>query len=225
MADRKRGKDICKKEDSKNHPTTSKDIMENKKNKLNNRQQLFCKEYIVDFNATRSAKAAGYSEKTAYAIGHELLKKHEIQSAIKKEIEAREHRTEISADRVLQEIAAIAFSDIKDFVNIGDDGQISIKKPKDIPEGLTRCIESIQEDRAISERSDGKGDRMIVFDKIKYRLHSKPRALEMLARHLALYNDDKMRFGFDVPEGDAINVKMKIVHINKESQEDERDKG
>ena len=47
--------------------------------KLNEKQKMFCEEYIIDLNATQSAIRAGYSEKTAYSIGQRLLKKVEVQ--------------------------------------------------------------------------------------------------------------------------------------------------
>ena len=80
-------------------------------NKLTDKQKFFCKEYIKDFNATRAAKASGYSEKTAGRIGGENLQKLEIQKEIKKLMSKRIERTEISADRVVQELAKIGFSD------------------------------------------------------------------------------------------------------------------
>ena len=52
------------------------------KAKLTEKQRIFCHEYIVDWNATRSAKKAGYSEDTAYSIGNENLKKPEIKQYI-----------------------------------------------------------------------------------------------------------------------------------------------
>ena len=80
-------------------------------NKLTDKQKFFCKEYIKDFNATRAAKASGYSEKTAGRIGGENLQKLEIQKEIKRLMSKRIERTEISADRVVQELAKIGFSD------------------------------------------------------------------------------------------------------------------
>lgn len=80
-------------------------------NKLTDKQKIFCKEYIKDFNATRAAKASGYSEKTAGRIGGDNVQKVEIQKEIKKLMSKRIERTEISADRVVQELAKIAFSD------------------------------------------------------------------------------------------------------------------
>ena len=49
---------------------------------MNERQQRFCEEYIIDHNATQAAIRAGYSPKTAVAQGHALLKKLEIQEKI-----------------------------------------------------------------------------------------------------------------------------------------------
>jgi phage terminase small subunit len=52
------------------------------KSDLTEKQKIFCREYIYDWNATRAAKVAGYSEDTAYSIGWENLKKPEIQAYI-----------------------------------------------------------------------------------------------------------------------------------------------
>ena len=78
---------------------------------LTKKQELFCKEYIVDFNATRAALAANYSKPTAYAIGAENLRKPQIQAYIKDLMAKREQRLDVTADRVVQELAKIAFND------------------------------------------------------------------------------------------------------------------
>jgi len=69
--------------------------------KLSNKQQVFVNEYIIDFNATRSAIAAGYSTKTANRIGSQNLSKVDIQDAISIAMEKRNERTQIDADYVL----------------------------------------------------------------------------------------------------------------------------
>ena len=78
--------------------------------KLTDKQKQFCKEYIIDFNATRAAEAAGYSKKTAYASGAENLRKPQIQEEIKRLMGARNERTEVNADKVINELAKIGFS-------------------------------------------------------------------------------------------------------------------
>lgn len=70
----------------------------------------FCEEYIKDFNASRAAKEAGYNPNTAPSIGAENLKKPQIQEYIKQITDKRAERTKITADRVVQEFAKIAFA-------------------------------------------------------------------------------------------------------------------
>lgn len=86
---------------------------------LNEKQARFIVEYLVDLNASGAARRAGYSEKTAYSMGHELLKKPEIAEAIQAAKDERAQRTEITVDRVLQELAAIAFANTRDVVKWG----------------------------------------------------------------------------------------------------------
>ena len=56
---------------------------------MTDKQELFIQEYLTDLNATRAAKRAGYSEKTAYSIGQENLTKPEIQQVIQEHLEKR----------------------------------------------------------------------------------------------------------------------------------------
>lgn len=78
------------------------------------RQRLFAEEFTVDFNATQAAIRAGYSEKTAGSIGSENLKKPEIQKMIDEALRERIRRTHITQDRVVLELAAVAFADAAD---------------------------------------------------------------------------------------------------------------
>lgn len=73
---------------------------------LTPKQQRFVEEYLVDLNATQAAIRAGYSEKTAGAIGGENLEKPEIAAAIQAEMDKRSERTAITADYVLQSIVS-----------------------------------------------------------------------------------------------------------------------
>lgn len=78
---------------------------------LTAKQELFCKEYLVDLNATQAAIRAGYSEKTAKEIGCENLTKPNIQEYIKEAMNKRSQKVEIDADYVLQGIKDIADND------------------------------------------------------------------------------------------------------------------
>lgn len=68
----------------------------------------FIVQYLVDGNATRSARDAGYSPRTAQRIGSELLSKPHIRAAIRKALAEQEKRTLITADAVLKRIDRVA---------------------------------------------------------------------------------------------------------------------
>lgn len=85
---------------------------------LTAKQQRFVDEYMIDLNATQAAIRAGYSLDTAGAIGYENLKKPEIQVAIAEARRAQQERTNITADRWLQEVALIALADARELVEV-----------------------------------------------------------------------------------------------------------
>lgn len=68
------------------------------------RYDRFVSEMLVDGNVTRSAKAAGYSEKTAYSQGHRLLKNVEIANAIKAGQKDIAKRNELTIDDIIREL-------------------------------------------------------------------------------------------------------------------------
>ena len=75
---------------------------------LNPKQQRFVAEYLKDSNATQAALRAGYSPKTAYSQGHDLLKKPEISEAVAKGTAEICARAEVSAEYVLSSLLSIA---------------------------------------------------------------------------------------------------------------------
>jgi len=75
--------------------------------KLTERQKMFCKEYIVDLNATQASIRAGYSEKTAKQIGSENLSKPYLQEEIARLMKSREERVKLTADKVLEDIERV----------------------------------------------------------------------------------------------------------------------
>ena len=78
--------------------------------KLTSKQEMFCAEYLVDFNATQAAIRAGYSKKTAASIGHENLTKPGIVKRIRQLQKLKIMRTRIRADRIIEELEKIAFA-------------------------------------------------------------------------------------------------------------------
>lgn len=92
--------------------------------KLTVKQQCFVDEYLIDLNATQAAIRAGYSAKTADQQGSRLLANVKVQQTIAEEMAKRSKRTGINQDRVILELARLAFVNITDIV----DDQCKIKK-------------------------------------------------------------------------------------------------
>ena len=82
----------------------------NDNGELNTKQKKFCEEILVDDNATQAAIRAGYPKRSASSMGYENLKKPEIRTYISELVKARKQRTQVTADRVLEELAKIAFA-------------------------------------------------------------------------------------------------------------------
>ena len=159
--------------------------------KLTDKQKLFCKEYIVDLNATRAAKDAGYSKKTANSVGPENLVKPCIQEYIAKLQEKRSDKVEITADDVLREYKLIGISDVKNYFDIVD-GELSLKSFEDMSPDISRAIESIKQTK--TSTISKKGNEYITL-KTEIKLWSKPNALEMISRHTGGFTEKK---GIDV---------------------------
>lgn len=142
--------------------------------KLTPRQRLFASEYLVDLNATQAAVRAGYSRKNADQIGNQLLGKAIVAKAIQDAMTKREKRTEITQDMVIAQLAKVAFADIKDFVSWDDEG-IKIQDSAKVDGTLLN---------EVSENISELGGRTI-----KVKRHDAMKALELLGRHLGMFND------------------------------------
>ena len=175
--------------------------------KLNRRQQIFVSEYLTDFDASRAAVAAGYSKKSARAIGSENLTKPNIKAAIDAAIEERKARLDISAQAVIQELALIGFANMADFIAIDECGAIRALSLDTLAEGKSRVIKKVREKRVIRTARGNKdnpdGDQILVST-YEFELCDKVKSLELLARHLGLLHD-KAEVDVNVP------VTVKIV--------------
>lgn len=117
-----------------------------KQSKLNNKQQSFVQAYLVSSNATEAAKQAGYSVKTAYSQGHDLLKKPEIKAAIAKAQEKVAKATQVTAEYITKQTQEILnYSNQKDEYG-------NMRNPKDALKALdqlSRLTGSYQDKLAV----------------------------------------------------------------------------
>lgn len=156
--------------------------------RLTTKQQLFANEYIVDLNATQAAIRAGYSKRTAGSIGHELLKKPEIQGAIQEAMDERAKRTEITADLVLQELRKIATADIKDLLEYRTEKTVAGYDEDGQPVFDYRQVIELKP----SDQIDGalvQEVKLTDNGTLSLKVHDKLAALDKLARHLGIFDD------------------------------------
>ena len=143
--------------------------------KLTIKQQCFVNEYLIDLNATQAAIRAGYSAKTADAQGSRMLGNVKVQQAISEAMAKRSRRTGVNQDRVVLELAKIAFVKMTDVVD--SDGAIR----EDATDDDLACIESIKVKRSDTDTGSSEEREVKVASKLK--------ALELLGKHLGMWND------------------------------------
>lgn len=142
---------------------------------MTEKQKIFANEYLVDLNATRAYRVAYPSVKkdeTARANGSRLLTNANVAAYIAERMKERQERTEITQDRVLQELAAIAFAKATDYAEVKD-GQVIIKDTVNLDEQQVKAIAGIKECKY----------------GIEVKLNDKEKALELLGRHLGMFKD------------------------------------
>ena len=165
---------------------------------LTAKQRIFVAEYLKDLNATQAAIRAGYSEKTAHAQGPRMLDNVGVREAIAAATSARAEKLEITAERVLAEIANMAFWDPGELT--ADDEAGEDDRPEWVIDG--RVIHGLRNFADI-KRLPEKIRRAIVgwgYDRnqnFTVKLADKSKALDQLARHLSLYNDKLEVNGLD----------------------------
>lgn len=149
---------------------------------LTDKQKRFCEEYMIDLNATQAAIRAGYSERTAYSIGDENLRKPEISKHIQFLQSARSERTQIDADWVLAR-----FKEISD-----------------------RCMQKspvmIRQGRDIVQKIDEEGNHVWEFDSTGAN-----RATELIGKHIGWFEtDNKQKKNDPLPQDVLIGLVNKI---------------
>lgn len=164
---------------------------------LTPKQRIFVLEYLRTFNATQAAIAAGYSKKTAYAIGWENLRKPEIQTAIKRAKEQFTEELGLDVKRIIAEWMKLAFADTGDYVNFGSrefplqtkKGDPVLDKDGNQLTGTQNFVNLVNSDvidtSVISEVKEGK-------DGFSVKLYNKIEALKQLEKYTD-YMDEETR--------------------------------
>lgn len=138
---------------------------------LTEQQRNFCREYLKDYSPARAMLRAGYAKSTAYKNAHTLMNNPEVAACLAKMAAKVAEKAELTAERVLEEMRRIAFSDLTSYY------KWSPSKKKYVLKALDEL--TTEQKACISEYKPGEF----------IRLHSKDGALDKLGKHFKLYTD------------------------------------
>lgn len=140
---------------------------------LTERQRRFAEEYLVDGIGAQAAIRAGYSPNGADVTAARLLGNDRVRALVRAGQAARSRRLEITADRVLLELARLAFGDMRELASWSPDG-LTLIDSLELSDGAAAAVAEIKETRTQA------GTTLTV------KRYDKPKALELLCRHLGL---------------------------------------
>ncbi|MAM60849.1 terminase small subunit [Maritimibacter sp. UBA3975] len=157
---------------------------------LTAKQERFVAEYLIDLNATQAAIRAGYSEKSAYSQGQRLLKNAEAQAAIQEAKAKRQKRTEITQDRVIEELAKLGFADIRKAVQWGRNPGDTESDNAD-PNGLgVYPVSLVPSDKVDDDTAAAITEVSLTQTGVKIKMADKRAALDTLLKHMTGMDGD-----------------------------------
>lgn len=169
------------------------------------RHERFAREYVIDLNRARAAIAAGYHPDQADHFGALLLNRQEVKRLVRRLMAEKASRLEIKADRVVEELARLGFSNVLDYMQPDEFGSMRLDFSK-VTRDQAAAIAEIREDN-----TGGTGDgqrKQIVRTTLK--LADKLRALELIGKYLGLYQE-RMKIDVEVTFSDKLEQARKRV--------------
>lgn len=170
---------------------------------LTPKQRKFVFEYLVDLNATQAAIRAGYSKKTAGTMAQRLVAKSHVREAIRAAQSRREKRTEITQDRVLNELARIAFGNSRAVMSWGPGG-LTLRNSEDLTEDEAALVSEVRE----TTTKDG--------GSLALKTHDKMKALELLGKHLGMFD----RKPEEIDNGEPAAIEVRVVSGKRDRDRD-----
>jgi len=155
--------------------------------KQERQQEQFCLEYVIDFNGAQAAIRAGYSKRSAKEQASRLLTHAHIQARITELTLERQKRARKNGDDVIRELENIGFSRLNNIVEFNESGMQFVSRSDEIDDDAMAALESVEVTEIISKTDDG-NDML----KTKVKLSAKVPALNLLAKHHNLLNENKM---------------------------------
>lgn len=162
----------------------------------NDKRERFCQEYIIDLNGTQAAIRAGFAPRNASSTAYKLLRDPEVSARIQELNAQRSLRTEISADRVLQELAVVGFANITNYMQLDEDGQPFMDLTETTNHQMAAVselqsevtFEVVQRAKQKTAKSKEVPEIKVGVRSTKLKFHSKTIALTKLGEHLNIFD-------------------------------------
>jgi phage terminase small subunit len=172
-------------------------------------QRLFIEAYLVSKNITKAAIAAGCKERSAHAVGWKWFNTAEIRAEIDRRMAALFDRYAVTSDRIIRELAKIAFGNIGDFITVQDGGSAIVDFGTATRDQMA-SLKSIEiDERTIAGAAPG-------VRRVKINLSDKRQALMDLAKITRMLPADRhehsgpgggpIAFDVDVKEEHKIDI-------------------
>lgn len=165
---------------------------------LTPKQQLFCLEYIKDFNATQAAIRAGYSKKTARAQGQRLLTKVAVQNEVARHKAVITEEVQVDAKWLLKRLVDELTADIADIY----DESGGLRPIREWPMAFRQGLVS-----GIDVETLGGGDSPVATVR-KIKMSDRIRRLELIGKHVDVGAFADKLVG---PDGGAIQIEDKTA--------------
>lgn len=162
-----------------------KRVNENGEEVLSEKQKMFCREYIYDWNATRAAIAAGYSEDSARQIGSENLSKPAIQAYLGQIQKDLEKVAGISRLRIINEHLNIVNTSIAHMHNTWIERKEFDKLTKEQKSAIAELSYQTRTEKDYSTNPDGDN---VQVDYVKIKLYDRQKSMDSLSKMLG-YNE------------------------------------
>lgn len=173
---------------------------------LTPKQAAFVREYLIDLNGTQAAIRAGYSERTANEQAARLLANVSVSKAVADAQAKRADRLEITADRVLAELAKIGFADMRDVASWGETVVDEDGKP-------IHGVKLVSSDRLTDSAAAAISEIAETPAGLRIKLHDKRAALVDIGKHLGMFTEK-------VEHSGAIQVQSTVTFVMPKHSED-----
>jgi len=163
--------------------------------------KLFISEYLVDHKIYEAFVRCGYgtgNKNTDQVQASKLFNRVDVQETLREEVDKRCKVLEIKEQTVLAELAKIAFSDIKNYINWNKDGEVDFVPSEALASQYSGAVKSLETKEVtryiVMEMVDEKNSTKkkikripITIPSYKIELYDKKSALVDIGKHLGMF--------------------------------------